>query len=109
MCKNSEIERNDEQPLLERLEAYGRTDVYPFHMPGHKRRLGPKEMGHLYEMDITEIDGFDNLHEPEGILLSMAAQRCFLQRLPEYAGMAEKSLQQGTVIRRYITPLSCII
>ena len=42
MCKNSEIERNDEQPLLERLEAYGRTDVYPFHMPGHKRRLGPK-------------------------------------------------------------------
>ena len=68
MCKNSEIERNDEQPLLERLEAYGRTDVYPFHMPGHKRRLGPKEMGHLYEMDITEIDGFDNLHEPEGIL-----------------------------------------
>ena len=38
MCKNSEIERNDEQPLLERLEAYGRTDVYPFHMPGHKRR-----------------------------------------------------------------------
>ena len=67
MCKNSEIERNDEQPLLERLEAYGRTDVYPFHMPGHKRRLGPKEMGHLYEMDITEIDGFDNLHEPEGI------------------------------------------
>ena len=29
MCKNSEIERNDEQPLLERLEAYGRTDVYP--------------------------------------------------------------------------------
>ena len=49
MCKNSEIERNDEQPLLERLEAYGRTDVYPFHMPGHKRRLGPKEMGHLYE------------------------------------------------------------
>lgn len=68
MCKNSEIERNDEQPLLERLEAYGRTDVYPFHMPGHKRRLGPKEMRHLYEMDITEIDGFDNLHEPEGIL-----------------------------------------
>ena len=53
MCKNSEIERNDEQPLLERLEAYGRTDVYPFHMPGHKRRLGPKEMGHLYEMDST--------------------------------------------------------
>lgn len=42
--------------------------MYPFHMPGHKRRLGPDETEHLYEMDITEIDGFDNLHEPEGIL-----------------------------------------
>ena len=111
MCKNSERERNDEQPLLERLEAYGRTDVYPFHMPGHKRRLGPKEMGHLYEMDITEIDGLRRscIIRKRQRLLSMAAQRGFLQRLPEYAGMAEKSLQQGTVIRRYITPLSCII
>ena len=102
MCKNSEIERNDEQPLLERLEAYGRTDVYPFHMPGHKRRLGPKEMGHFYLRRSCII-------RKRQRLLSMAAQRGFLQRLPEYAGMAEKSLQQGTVIRRYITPLSCII
>ena len=54
--------------LLNRLERYGHSDMYPFHMPGHKRRLAPKEMGNLYEMDITEIDGFDNLHEPEGIL-----------------------------------------
>ena len=80
MCKNSEIERNDEQPLLERLEAYGRTDVYPFHMPGHKRRLGPKEMGHLYEMDITEIDGFDNLHQPEGILKELQERAAGLGR-----------------------------
>lgn len=50
------------------LKTYGQSDVYPFHMPGHKRRLGPSETEHLYEMDITEIDGFDNLHEPEGIL-----------------------------------------
>ena len=50
------------------LKIYGQSDVYPFHMPGHKRRLGPNETEHLYEMDITEIDGFDNLHEPEGIL-----------------------------------------
>ena len=50
------------------LKIYGQSDIYPFHMPGHKRRLGPSETEHLYEMDITEIDGFDNLHEPEGIL-----------------------------------------
>lgn len=90
MCKNNEIERNDEQPLLERLEAYGRTDVYPFHMPGHKRRLGPKEMGHLYEMDITEIDGFDNLHEPEGILKTHSYLRrsCIIRKRQRLLSMA---------------------
>ena len=35
-------------------------------MPGHKRR---EIVPHLpYGMDITEIDGFDNLHDAEGIL-----------------------------------------
>lgn len=37
----------------------------PFHMPGHKRNaklLGDKLP---YKLDITEIDSFDNLHNPE--------------------------------------------
>lgn len=52
--------------LDEALLAYSASDVYPFHMPGHKRRgLG----GAVPEqIDITEIDGFDNLHHAEGIL-----------------------------------------
>ncbi len=66
MKKNTD--QQEKKTLFERLKIYGHSDVYPFHMPGHKRRLGPDEVGHLYEMDITEIDGFDNLHEPEGIL-----------------------------------------
>lgn len=40
----------------------------PFHMPGHKRNtklLGDK---FPYDIDITEIDGFDNLHSPDGII-----------------------------------------
>ena len=57
--------------LYEKLTEYGRTDSYPFHMPGHKRRLGG--MADPYFFDITEIDGFDNLHHAEGILLE--AQR----------------------------------
>lgn len=40
--------------------------VYPFHMPGHKRQ---KEwLEHLYDADITEIYGADDLHSPEGII-----------------------------------------
>ena len=66
------MKNNTDQPknktLFEMLKIYGQSDIYPFHMPEHKRRLGPSETEHLYEMDITEIDGFDNLHEPEGIL-----------------------------------------
>ncbi len=36
----------------------------PFHMPGHKRN--PKFNIAGSELDITEIDGFDNLHDPKG-------------------------------------------
>jgi len=45
--------------------------VYPFHMPGHKRQVGNpflQEFPNPYAIDITEIDGFDNLHHAEGII-----------------------------------------
>ncbi|MCR4675102.1 MAG: aminotransferase class V-fold PLP-dependent enzyme [Lachnospiraceae bacterium] len=48
------------------LEAYGKSDIYPFHMPGHKRREFDFE--NPYHIDITEITGFDNLHNPTGQL-----------------------------------------
>ena len=58
--------------LDEKLLEYTKTDVYPFHMPGHKRQA----FGSFnpYEIDITEIDGFDNLHGAQEILLE-AQQR----------------------------------
>ena len=40
-------------------------------MPGHKRRMqwaGASSFPNPYEIDITEIEGFDNLHHPEGII-----------------------------------------
>ena len=57
-------------PLLERLSTYAASDAYPFHMPGHKRqvRLGITSFPNPFLVDITEIDGFDNLHHAEGIL-----------------------------------------
>lgn len=41
-------------------------DKYPFHMPGHKRNEKFGITGS--EIDITEIDGFDNLHAPCGVI-----------------------------------------
>lgn len=52
--------------LKETLETYRDTDIYPFHMPGHKRQAS--HFPNPYEIDITEIEGFDNLHHAEGIL-----------------------------------------
>ncbi len=57
--------------LLEKLKQYGASDFYPLHMPGHKRRISP--FGDPFAIDITEIDGFDDLHHAQGILLE--AQR----------------------------------
>lgn len=54
--------------LFEKLSAYGAADYYPYHMPGHKRRLKTDTMRELAQIDITEIDGFDNLHDAQGIL-----------------------------------------
>lgn len=52
--------------LFKNLIEYSKEDYYPFHMPGHKRVDITNESPYSY--DITEIDGFDNLHEPEGII-----------------------------------------
>ena len=58
-----------EELLINRLAAYAGSDMYPFHMPGHKRMPGPMDcFVNPCTVDITEIDGFDNLHHPEGIL-----------------------------------------
>lgn len=83
--------------LDEALLEYARSGIYPFHMPGHKRRKMPfasvcrspadqsagkpakmnrietniteaDGISQISELDITEIDGFDNLHHATGIL-----------------------------------------
>lgn len=60
------------QSLFELLQQYdGR--MLPFHMPGHKRNTALAGMdGYLAALgagcDITEVDGFDSLAEPSGVL-----------------------------------------
>ena len=57
--------------LLEKLKKH---NVKPYHMPGHKRR--PIADGIPYDIDITEIEGFDNLHNPCGILKDLSERAC---------------------------------
>jgi arginine/lysine/ornithine decarboxylase len=58
-----------DESLLEKLENYCPGAV-PMHMPGHKRNdsAAPYLKKLSADIDITEIDGFDNLHCPEGVL-----------------------------------------
>ena len=53
--------------MYDHLQAYIGKDIYPFHMPGHKRNpmFMPQGMGNL---DITEIPGMDVLSRPTGII-----------------------------------------
>lgn len=55
--------------LYEKLEAYGKSDYYGFHMPGHKRNSDVTQANLPYGIDITEIEGFDNLHHAEEIIM----------------------------------------
>ena len=59
-----------ENTIFQRLSDYAASDAVAMHMPGHKRNVPGiaflEELGAKY--DITEIEGFDDLHHPRGIL-----------------------------------------
>ena len=50
------------------LNEYSESDFYGMHMPGHKRNEKMMENDLPYKIDITEIDGFDDLHHADGII-----------------------------------------
>ncbi|WP_035785607.1 aminotransferase class I/II-fold pyridoxal phosphate-dependent enzyme [Butyrivibrio sp. XPD2002] len=55
--------------IKEELENLRDGDLYPFHMPGHKRNPDAGSMAGYMDIDITEIDDYDNLHDAEGMIL----------------------------------------
>lgn len=70
-----------EQRLNKKLIELKENGLYPFHMPGHKRNIEitTKECSNddiefgqvlsaMYDIDITEIDGFDNLHDAATVI-----------------------------------------
>lgn len=57
--------------LYDKIKKYTKSGVYPFHMPGHKRNTDICDKELPYNIDITEIDDFDNLHNPNGCIKSL--------------------------------------
>lgn len=65
--------------LYKKIGEYVNSGNYPFHMPGHKRNEKVVPISDMAGYDITEIEEFDNLHKPEGILkeaMELAAGVC---------------------------------
>ena len=79
--------------LHDTLLQYSQSGMYPMHMPGHKRNkeifekisseissefsseFSPEfSMGNPYLIDVTEVEGLDNLHHPTGILQDFMEQ-----------------------------------
>ena len=61
------------------------SDIYPFHMPGHKRRGIVLDdacwLNEAYRYDITEIDGFDDLQSPSGIIADIEERLASLYKV----------------------------
>ncbi|MDC7279236.1 aminotransferase class I/II-fold pyridoxal phosphate-dependent enzyme [Butyrivibrio fibrisolvens] len=49
--------------LKKTLEKYSKSNMYPFHMPGHKRQLDG-----VSKIDMTEVEGVDDLHDASGVI-----------------------------------------
>ncbi|MBQ3852666.1 MAG: aminotransferase class V-fold PLP-dependent enzyme [Lachnospiraceae bacterium] len=55
--------------LYDEFKKYSEADLYPCHMPGHKRRAFGAMSEEYASIDFTEVDSLDDLHDPEGIIL----------------------------------------
>lgn len=55
--------------IYDQLTEYKTSGYYGFHMPGHKRNEHMLEASLPFGIDITEIEGFDDLHHAQGLIL----------------------------------------
>ncbi|MDI3311750.1 MAG: aminotransferase class I/II-fold pyridoxal phosphate-dependent enzyme [Thermoanaerobacterium sp.] len=58
-------------PLYEALLKYVKDGTIPYHMPGHKegKIISRKYIENIAKIDLTEVPGTDNLHDPHGPIL----------------------------------------
>ncbi len=60
-----------ETSILNGLIEYNTQGSYPWHMPGHKRRMNtifPELVGNPFSIDMTEVNDLDEFHYPTGII-----------------------------------------
>lgn len=55
-------------PIYSALQKYINDNIYPFHMPGHKQGRA-LNIDNIMQIDITEVDGADNLHNAKDVIL----------------------------------------
>ncbi|MDC3414891.1 aminotransferase class I/II-fold pyridoxal phosphate-dependent enzyme [Aquibacillus sp. 3ASR75-11] len=60
-------------PLYEALYQFSQGEPISFHVPGHKNgkifsRQGEALFKHVLSLDVTELTGLDDLHEPTGVI-----------------------------------------
>ena len=78
-----------QRSLYEELINYLKKGHYPFHMPGHKGNPAFLPPTSLINLDVTELDNTDNLHNPTGCIKE--TQR----RIAEIYGADESFLLVG--------------
>ena len=86
--------------IYDKLSEYSDSDFYGFHMPGHKRNTDMLESSIPYQIDITEIEGFDDLHHAQGMLKEAQARnlkRCCGRDYKRRHGTCGKKLPQVRV------------
>ena len=59
----------DIKSLVLLLREHDEDGFVPFHMPGHKRSKNYSFLSNVQGLDITELEGFDDLNRAEGLLL----------------------------------------
>ena len=80
--------------LYNKLIQYSKSGIYPFCMPGHKRNFKVPGIENPYDIDITEVEGFDNLHDPSGILLEIEKRIASIYNVP-YAFLSVNGSSAG--------------
>ncbi|MFC5714432.1 aminotransferase class I/II-fold pyridoxal phosphate-dependent enzyme [Thalassorhabdus alkalitolerans] len=61
------------RPLYDKVAAFAGSSPLSFHVPGHKNGVvfptfSKEPFSSLLPFDLTELEGLDDLHEPEGVI-----------------------------------------